>query len=140
MNITGACYCGEVRYQVSGEPTLRLICYCRECQYITGGSPNVVLGMPSANFHYTHGQPKDYSRPDLAAPVTRQFCGSCGTHLITVSPRLPDSVLVKVGTMDDPKLFHKPLMGIFAADKQLFHELPDQIPIFEGRPESLKRS
>ncbi|HET7191007.1 MAG TPA: GFA family protein [Pseudolabrys sp.] len=37
-------------------------------------------------FRYTSGEPRKFSRSDLESPVTREFCGECGTHLTTRRP------------------------------------------------------
>ena len=134
MKIEGGCYCGAVRYRAEGEPVLKAQCYCRECQYIAGGSANVTMGMPDAGFEYTQGAPKGFRRSDLPTPVTREFCADCGTHLATKAPALPGAVLLKVGTMDDPKQFGGALLVIFTVDKQPFHQLPDGVPSFERMP------
>ena len=134
MELEGGCYCGAVRYRAKGDSLFKGQCHCRECQYISGGNPNVVMGMPEASFAYTKGSPKGFQRDDLANPVTREFCGRCGTHLLTKSPALPGAVLLKVGTFDDPSVFGRPQMAIFTIDKQSFHHVPDGIPTFERTP------
>ena len=88
MKLEGGCYCGKVRYVAEGEPMLKAQCHCRECQFITGGAPNMFVVMPSAGFAYTKGAPKQFTRSDLERPVTREFCGECGTAL-AASPRTP---------------------------------------------------
>ncbi|MFO1084124.1 MAG: GFA family protein [Reyranellaceae bacterium] len=132
MKAEGGCYCGAVRYAVDGEPMLKAQCHCRECQYITGGAPNMFMVMPQAAFRYTKGEPKQFTRSDLATPVTREFCPNCGTHLATRPPR--PVVVVKIGTLDDPKVYGAPSLAIFTIDKQPFHQIPDGIPTFERRP------
>jgi len=134
MKIEGGCYCGAIRYVADGEPKVKAQCHCRECQYATGGHPNVILGMANADFKFTKGTPKQFSRSDLETPRTRDFCGNCGTHLLTRSPSLPDGVLIKVGTFDDPSLFGGPDVLLQTADKQSFHHIPDGIPAFERFP------
>ena len=134
MQLEGGCYCGAVRYRAEGEPVIKAQCHCRECQYIAGGSPNVTMGMPQAGFAYTKGAPKAFRRSDLPTPVTREFCGECGTHLATKAPALPGAVLLKVGTMDDPNLFGGPQLVIFTVDKQAFHQMPAGVPSFERMP------
>ena len=134
MDITGGCYCGAVRYKLSGDPLFKGQCHCRECQYISGGLPNVVMGMPEAGFAYTQGAPKEFRRKDLADPVTREFCGECGTHLLTRTSKVPGAVLLKVGSFDDPSVFGGPQMAIYLIDKQSFHHVPDGIPTFERVP------
>jgi len=134
MTLEGGCYCGSVRYRAEGEPVFKGQCHCRECQYISGGHPNVVMGMPAAGFAYTKGSAKSYRRSDLERPVTREFCPDCGTHLLTRTPRVPGAVLIKVGTLDDPKAFGAPQMVIFTIDKQSFHHVPEGVPTFERVP------
>lgn len=130
----GGCYCGAVRYQSSGEPLFKGQCHCRECQYISGGHPNLVMGLPEASFSYTKGKPKQFRRTDLENGVSREFCGDCGTHLLTRAPAMPGTVLLKVGTLDDPSLFGAAQMAIFTIDKQPFHHVPEGIPSFERTP------
>ncbi len=45
----------------------------------------------------------------------------------------PGSIIIKVGTLDDPSFF-KPKVAIFTVDKQPFHHIPDGVPAFERRP------
>lgn len=134
MSYEGGCYCGAVRYRAEGAPMLKGQCHCRECQYISGGNPNVVLGVAETGFAYTRGTPKQFTRSDLAGAVTREFCATCGTHLLTRAPMLPGMVLIKVGTLDDPSLYGKPDMAIFTVDQQAWHHVPSGVPSFARMP------
>ncbi len=134
MKVEGGCYCGAVRYEADGDPAFKAQCHCRECQYITGGSTNVFMVMPAAGFKITKGEPKAFTRSDLDNPVTREFCAECGTHLLTRSPGLPDGVVLKVGSLDDPSVYGGPDIAIFTVDKQAFHQIPEGIPSFERVP------
>ena len=133
MQIEGGCYCGEVRYRAEGEPGMRAQCHCRECQYITGGGPNFLMMMPADGFAYISGEPRGFARTDIERPVTREFCPTCGTHLVT---RLADypAVVVKVGTMDDPAQFGAPQLALFTCDRQVFHEIAESVAQFERMP------
>tara|TARA_R110002096_G_scaffold352480_4_gene545477 strand:- start:298 stop:702 length:405 start_codon:yes stop_codon:yes gene_type:complete len=133
MTITGGCYCGEIRYESKGEPQAMLQCHCRECQYISGGNANLITVLPADGFSFTKGEPKSFTRTDIERPVTRLFCPTCGTSIATKTPNRPDSVIVKVGTLDDPTTF-KSQMAIFTKDKQPFHFIPDGLPTFDKRP------
>lgn len=133
VKLEGGCYCGAVRYAAEGVPMLKAQCHCRECQYFSGGAPHMFLLMPSDGFRYTKGEPRQFSRSDLEHPVTREFCATCGTQLITRRPGL-DAVILKVGTLDDPVVFGQPQMAIFTVDRQPFHQIPDGLPTFERMP------
>jgi len=136
MAFEGGCYCGAVRYRAEGDPMFKGLCYCRECQYVSGGSVNVVMAVPTSGFTYTKGEAKGFTRSDLENAATREFCPECGTHLASRVPTLPDMLMLKVGTLDDPAVFGKPEMAIFRVDKQPFHPPPEDIPAFERGPGS----
>ena len=133
MKFEGGCYCRQVRYVAEGEPRLKAQCHCRECQYISGGAPNMFMVMPPEDFRYVSGAPKTFTRGDLEAPVTREFCENCGTHLATRRPDMP-FVILKVGTLDDPGLYGASRMAIYTIDKQPFHLIPEGLPAFERQP------
>jgi len=133
MEVEGGCYCGAVRYKAEGDPMFRGQCHCRECQYFAGGGPNYVMGMPETGFAYTKGAPKAFRRSDLDNPVTREFCGECGTQLVSRAPGMP-LALIKVGTLDDPARFEGPQMAIYTIDKQSFHSVPEGVTSFERLP------
>ena len=134
MTLEGGCYCGALRYEVTGDPLFKGQCHCRECQYISGGNPNVLMAVPEAGFKYTKGAPKEFRRSDLDTPVTREFCADCGTHILAKAPGVPGAVVLKVGTLDDPAVFGSPQMAIFTIDKQSFHHIPEGVPSFERTP------
>lgn len=130
----GGCYCGALRYRVEAKPLLKAQCHCRECQYISGGGPNYYMVMPEGSLHYTKGSPARFSRADLDAPVTREFCAVCGTHILTLRTDMPFTIL-KIGTLDAPEVeYRAPKMAIYTKDKQDWHIIPQDMPCFEGLP------
>jgi hypothetical protein len=133
MKLEGGCYCKALRYVAEGEPMMKAQCHCRECQYLTGGGANYFIAMPISGFKYTKGEPKKFSRKDLERPVTREFCAECGTQIVTRPPGFP-AVIVKVGTLDDPKQFEGPNLAIYTIDKQPFHDIRPGLPTFERLP------
>ena len=133
-SIKGRCYCGDVEYTISASPLFRAQCHCRPCQYFTGGHPQIAMAFPAAAFHYSRGSASTYARPDLAQAVQREFCPRCGVHLAARSPGLPDAVLVRPGTLDDPSLCGRPEVVIFTEEMQSFHQLPEGVPAYERLP------
>jgi hypothetical protein len=47
---------------------------------------------------------------------------------------LAETVIIKVGTMDDPGLFEMPQFALFTCDKQVFHTIPKGTPSFARLP------
>jgi len=109
-------------------------CHCRECQYISGGGPNYCLGVPEQGFRIVSGTTKTFRRSDLEKPVSREFCETCGTHLITRTPAAPGLVILKRGTLEDPAAFGNPQLAIFTCDRQPFHHIPEGVMSFERAP------
>ena len=134
MEFEGGCYCKAIRYKVNGDAVFKGQCHCRECQYGSGGGANIIMAVPDAAFEYTAGAVKAFQRKDLDNPVTREFCGECGTQLVSRAPGLPGVSIIKVGTFDDPSVFGNPDVAIFTIDKQSFHHIPEGMPSFERTP------
>ena len=70
---------------------------------------------------------------DFENAVTRLFCDKCGTAIGTRNPMRPGSIILKVGTFDDPSIFD-PKIAIFTIDKQKFHHIDDNLKCFDKRP------
>ncbi|WP_266160229.1 GFA family protein [Dyella silvatica] len=134
MAISGGCYCGAVRFEIDGQVRMRALCLCRTCQKISGGAGNLFIGLQADDFRYTHGEPRYFTRADVAEAPTREFCGECGVHLASRSPKAPGGMIVKVGTLDDPAVFAGPAMVFWAEQKQGFHRLPDDATVFPRLP------
>lgn len=134
MKITGGCYCGDVRYEVEGEPIAKLQCHCRECQHISGGGANFTMAIADTNFSYTKGQAAQFTRDDIEGAVTREFCGRCAAPLLTRAPGLPNGVLLKVGSMDKPEDFGGPEAAIFMDDSYNYHSVIDGVAQFPKMP------
>ena len=130
MKLEGGCYCGQVRYEVEGEPRMRAQCHCRECQYLTGGGPNFFMLFAGEGFRYLKGEPKAFARTDLERPVSREFCANCGAQMVS-RPFGYSSVVLKVGTLDDPSVFGVAEKAIYLIDKQPFHVIAEGVPTAE---------
>tara|TARA_B100000963_G_C22465222_1_gene597587 strand:+ start:180 stop:593 length:414 start_codon:yes stop_codon:yes gene_type:complete len=134
MKISGGCYCSSLRYVSNGDVQASIQCHCRECQYITGGHPNVLFIVPLDKFKFVKGNPKTYKRKDIKMAMKRLFCENCGTAIGTKNPTTPNSIILKVGTFDDPSIF-KADIAIYTIEKQKFHHIADGLKSFERKPQ-----
>ena len=133
MGIEGGCHCGALRYRIEGAMPKGGLCYCRACQHASGGAANAFVLVAPEDFAWTKGTPAAFARPDLAAPVTREFCALCGTQVATVRPGQQKRV-VKVGTFDRPQDWPGPGFAICTAERAPWHHVPPGLPAFEGLP------
>jgi hypothetical protein len=130
----GRCYCGALKYEVTAAPVWKLQCHCRECQYISGGGPNFAMAVPLDGFAFVEGTPAKFKRDDIEGARTRQFCGTCGTHILTLLPGR-DYLVLKAGTLDDPAADYGDAdFAIFMKDAQPFHVVAEGKPCFHDLP------
>ena len=95
--------------------------------------PHLSASTDTPEFQFTKGKPKSFKRTDIESPVERYFCEECGTSIGTKSPKRPGSMIIKVGTFDDPSVFRADI-AIFTKDKQPFHHIDENVKTFERRP------
>lgn len=128
----GGCYCGALRYTITQTLGVEGQCHCRACQHVAGGGPQFFLLVPPEAVTWSGAAPKSFKRRDLETAVTRFFCETCGTHILT--QRQDQAALVlKVGTLDDPQAF-SPRVAICHEDAQPFHTVAEGIAIYDGIP------
>jgi hypothetical protein len=91
MNMTtthnGACFCGAVQIQVSGEPAGMGYCHCRSCRSWSASPVNAfTLWKPEA-VRVTEGAENiaAFSKTKMSE---RKYCKKCGGHLMTNHPTL----------------------------------------------------
>ncbi len=95
----GGCFCGALRYVVTGEPTMVSHCHCLHCRRLGGAAFVTWATFGMRDFRYLAGKPATIeSRPG----VTRDFCAACGSPIAYRSVDFPEDVDLTVGTFDDP--------------------------------------
>ncbi len=85
---TGSCLCGDVKYQVAGEPARIGLCHCTDCRKESGSAFVTFAIWPRARFR---------SDGDYLTYDGRSFCPSCGARLFNVSD---SDVEIRVGSLD----------------------------------------
>ncbi|MEJ8815260.1 GFA family protein [Variovorax ureilyticus] len=80
------------------------------------------------------GEPKEHSRiSDAGNVVRRRFCGRCGSHLFADTSAYPGSIIVRVGTMDDPSSI-TPRANIWSARAPRWACIDPALERFEVQP------
>lgn len=100
---TGGCLCGAVRYTVPAVPLATVICHCRNCQKQAGSALSVVAVFPRAELRIEGELNQFEDRGTSGQKVFRQFCGRCGSPVLTDTERAREQgiIFVKAGTFDD---------------------------------------
>lgn len=126
----GACFCGSVSIEVSGEPEAMGYCHCASCRSWSASPVNAFsLWQPSA-VRITKGEEHiaTFAKTDASH---RQYCARCGGHLMTRHPGLG---LVDVYTATIPSLDFKPQLHVNYAEAVL--PIRDGLPKLRDFPES----
>ena len=98
---TGACQCGEVRYESVGGPSGLYVCHCRECQKQSSSAFGISFIVPRAGFRVTQGVPRFWVRAtDSGGQPKCAFCPNCGSRLWHEPEGGSETVSVKGGTLD----------------------------------------
>ena len=92
------------------------------------------IGIKANAFRYTQGAPRRFTREGADKPPTHEFCGDRGVHTAARSPKVPDGLVVKVGTLDDPAVFEGPKMVFWTQDKHDFHVVPNGATAYATLP------
>lgn len=100
MMLNGGCFCGHIRYQVSGTPFNATHCHCRICRRTTGAPFVTWFSVPRAQFTMTCGTPTTFAS---TAAGTRTFCAHCGTQLTFAHKDFPNDIDVTTCSLDDPE-------------------------------------
>jgi hypothetical protein len=128
MPFSGGCACGAVRYECFAEPLAMLNCHCRDCQRSSGGGSSSVVAIPAVAFVLRKGEPRFYeTRGDAGHVARRAFCPHCGSPLVAGSSRMPEVIVLKVASLDDPSWF-KPMADIWTSSAQPWDCMDPRLP------------
>lgn len=132
MTFIGGCFCGAIRYQLTGKPIGVSICHCRDCRR-SAGAPMVSWAMfLEAALTVTKGQPKTINSSGTAM---RSFCVDCGTGLFYRNePILPGIVDIQSATLDEPDAL-PPTKQIQIAERLHWMKHIRELPEFERFPD-----
>ena len=131
--LEGGCFCGAVRYRLTGPPAHCTNCHRTLCQGTTGAPFVAWFTVASNAFHLLTGEPERFQS---SRSGTRLFCARCGTQLAFQSAQSPEEIDVTTVSLDDPAKA-APEDHTFTRSKQPWVRLGDGLPQYPGpRPES----
>jgi hypothetical protein len=117
--------CGAVTYVLTGDLIATAVCHCHRCQRQSGGafSVNLIahesqLGVSGALSTY-----EETSDSGDVVYVRRQFCGSCGSPIVSLLAQTEGIIAVKAGTLDDTSGV-EPTVEVWCDHRQPWANLP----------------
>jgi hypothetical protein len=81
----GRCFCGAVELTVAGEPAAMGFCHCSSCREWSAGPVNAFSLWSPAAVRITRGA-ENIGRYQKTEKSIRQWCKTCGGHLLTEHP------------------------------------------------------
>ena len=119
----GGCRCGAVRFEAAAEPHHVSYCHCGDCRRASGAPVSAFVGFLAGQVAFTGKALKMYEN----GPVTRSFCGVCGSPIAYVDERLEDDIYFMLGAMDAPADF-KPRLHAYVSEQLPFLHMSDDLP------------
>lgn len=103
----GGCFCGAVRYRVSGQPFRANICHCTNCQKRTGSSFGISTYFKEEQVEFNDGERKLYrfESDESGRFGDMEFCANCGSTVSWTAEFFPGARGIAGGSFDDPNWF-----------------------------------
>lgn len=126
----GSCYCGRVRYRMTGDPRFVVHDHCSICRRVAGAAFVTWVGVKDEQFSLLAGG-DELTTFASSSEATRQFCKHCGSHLFFRSSRWPGEVHVTLATLLAPEgLVAK--AHVFFSDRAPWMQLDGALPKLGG--------
>jgi hypothetical protein len=81
----GSCFCGAVRFTVSGAPTAMGYCHCDSCRHWSAGPVNAFTLWKPTDMKITQGA-DNIGTYNKTPKSYRKWCKTCGGHVFTEHP------------------------------------------------------
>ncbi len=130
--IKGRCFCGKNRYEVSNEFFEVMYCHCSNCRKLHSSAFAVYGATKVENFHWINSSPTLVEFKSSLA-VTRHFCGTCGSLLVSTDNTEPDTIYLSLGTVDEPSNI-LPEYHQFASSRVSWCKVQDGLPKYGHWP------
>jgi hypothetical protein len=124
----GACFCGAVEIEVTGEPIDAGFCHCRSCRAYSGAPFVAFTIWPVDRFRVSRGGDLlgSYNKAGIS---DRRFCTRCGGHLCLDHP---DLGVVDVRAAILPTVRFAPRAHFYYAERVI--AIGDGLPKFRDFP------
>jgi len=128
--LSGKCSCGDVRYEIRGEPLVTQACHCDDCQRTTGSAFVIHIIIYEEDFQITGETQMGLGPTGSNAGCELHSCVSCGV-IVWVRYRYHKVpvIAVRAGTLTQPQAV-EPQAHIFTSRKLPWMRIPTDVPSF----------
>jgi hypothetical protein len=124
----GACFCGAVQIEASGEPVAMGYCHCSSCRSWSAGPVNAFTLWKPDSVRVTEGT--EHVEMFSKNPTSeRTYCSKCGGHLMTNHPTFG---VIDVYAATIPTFKHEP--GLHVHYQETVLPMKDGLPKFKDIP------
>eukprot|EP00123_Amoebidium_parasiticum_P021389 comp6639_c0_seq1/m.2413 comp6639_c0_seq1/g.2413 ORF comp6639_c0_seq1/g.2413 comp6639_c0_seq1/m.2413 type:complete len:166 (-) comp6639_c0_seq1:286-783(-) len=121
----GGCYCGNIRYQITGPKKNETYCHCSICRRVISAPSVPWFTVSRKDFRIISGGEITYFRSSDKAK--RGFCNKCGSGLTFESTDHPNEIDLTICSLDDPTKA-TPKDHIYVADALPWGTPDDNLP------------
>jgi len=130
--LSGACLCGQVRYELLGPISLIEYCHCSQCRKASGSAFSSTALIESQQFKLLSGEAQ-IGRYASSPQRLKCFCKQCGSPLFIQRLNRPEILVLHLGSLDgDPVA--RPERHVFCDSKATWHEIAGTLPQFKIYP------
>lgn len=126
MDLQGGCFCGAVRYAVTGDIFNSTLCHCSDCRRASGAPAVAWFSARRADFRFIRGEPARFASSEQ---VVRGFCPHCGTTLSFEDARWPEELDIASASLDEPERA-PPADHTFVRSRLGWMKLEDGLPAY----------
>ena len=121
---TGRCFCGQVRFELTGTPAFACHCHCESCRRAAGAPFVTWVTFSLDGFALTSGAIAEYrSSPG----VRRGHCAACGTTITYAQDKRLQEIDIAISSLDDTTGI-EPEAHIWVEDKVSWLVISDDLP------------
>tara|TARA_B100001059_G_scaffold210533_1_gene224242 strand:+ start:2400 stop:2852 length:453 start_codon:yes stop_codon:yes gene_type:complete len=130
--IHGKCLCEAVQYRITGSLGPIFNCHCSKCRRWHGAAFRTRASIHIDQFQWLSAE-NQLSRFDSSDNVTRYFCRTCGSPLISTYRDRPQVLGIPLGALEG-LTDAQPQAHIFTDNKASWHQITDDLPQYPGWP------
>ena len=136
--LLGHCLCGDLRFELRGEPLTLYACHCTDCQRRSMGALRLSMWVARTALHATAGQPTvRTSVLGSGRQRVSKACARCDTDLWTEPPENPKLAVLRPGTLVRFREF-VPVAHLFVRSALPWIKLPHDATLYDTQPDDPK--